>query len=59
MLALLYLGEGAVRATSDPGASALLGAIEAALAAALFAFCVLYARATAPSRLTTPSRAED
>jgi uncharacterized membrane protein len=46
MLALAYLGEGLVRATSDAGLSSLLAAIETALALGLFASCVLFARAT-------------
>jgi uncharacterized membrane protein len=50
MLALAYVAEGAVRATSDRGPSALLAAVELALAVALFAGCVLYARATRGGR---------
>ena len=49
MLVLLYLTEGVMRAF-DPGLTGILAMIEAVLAAALFVFVLLYARATAPSR---------
>lgn len=42
MLALCYLAEGSVRATSERGASALLGAIEVVLALVFFAACLAY-----------------
>lgn len=45
MLVLLYLMEGLVRATSDRGLSAVLGAIETVLAAAAFGGVLLYVRA--------------
>jgi uncharacterized membrane protein len=41
----LYAAEGAVRATSERGTSALLAAIELALALALFAACCVHVRA--------------
>jgi uncharacterized membrane protein len=46
MLALAYLGEGLVRATSDRGPSAQLALIEIVLATACFAGCAIYARLT-------------
>ena len=46
MLALAYVGEGLVRATSDRGPSAQLALIEILLAAACFAGCAIYARLT-------------
>ncbi len=46
MLALAYLGEGLVRATSDRGPSAKLALIEIVLATACFAGCAIYARLT-------------
>ena len=49
MLVLLYFMEGVVRAF-DPGLTGILAMIEAVLAAALFVFVLMYARATAPSR---------
>jgi uncharacterized membrane protein len=52
MLALAYVAEGLVRATSDPGPSARLAMIEFALALSLSTACVLYARATRPSAAT-------
>ncbi len=50
MLALAYLAEGLVRATSDSGASQLLAIVETALALLLFTGCLAYSRASAPSR---------
>lgn len=50
MLSLAYLTEGLVRAFSDSGASQTLAAIETVLAVLLFAGCLAYARASAPSR---------
>ena len=44
MLILLYFGEGIVRATSDPGFSAMLGAVEVALSSVFFICTVLYLR---------------
>ena len=45
MLVLLYLMEGVVRAMSDPGqASALLGAVEAILAAVFFLSAIFFVR---------------
>jgi uncharacterized membrane protein len=46
MLALGYLAEGLVRATSDRGPSARLALLEVALACALFFGCALYAKVT-------------
>ena len=45
-LALAYFTEGVVRGTSDLGASRGYGLLEAVIAAALFAGCLGYARAT-------------
>jgi uncharacterized membrane protein len=50
MLALAYLAEGLVRATSDHGTSQMLAVAETVLATLLFAGCLGYARATALSR---------
>lgn len=50
MLALAYVTEGLVRAVSDQGASQVLAMAETVLAILLFAGCLGYARATAPSR---------
>lgn len=50
MLVLLYFTEGVVR-TNDPGLMGTLALVEALLSAALFVTVLLYARATAPSRL--------
>lgn len=50
MLVLAYLTEGLVRAVSDTGTSQLLAFGESALATILFAGCLAYSRATAPSR---------
>lgn len=50
MLALAYVTEGLVRAASDHGNSQLLAIAETALATLLFAGCLGYARASAPSR---------
>ena len=47
MLILAYFAEGTVRAYSDVGASALLGACEIVLAAIFFAASVVYVRAVA------------
>lgn len=44
MLILLYLAEGVVRAMSDPGVSAYLGAIEVALVCIFFFSSILYLR---------------
>lgn len=44
LLVWLYVAEGAVRATSDPGVSARLAAVELALGVLLFAVCALYVR---------------
>jgi uncharacterized membrane protein len=44
MLILAYLAEGLVRGASDPGPSALLGWIEAALSAVVFVLILLYCR---------------
>jgi uncharacterized membrane protein len=55
MFSLLYLTEGLVRASSDPGPSAVLAMIEIVLASIWFACCMLYARATRPS-LNTAGR---
>lgn len=45
LLVWLYVGEGLVRATSDPGASRWLAAIEVLLGLALFAASVAFVRA--------------
>jgi uncharacterized membrane protein len=50
MLALAYVTEGLVRVVSDQGASQALAMAETILAMLLFAGCLGYARATAPSR---------
>lgn len=50
MLALAYVTEGLVRAVSDQGASQTLAIAETVLATLLFAGCLGYARASAPSR---------
>lgn len=50
LLVWLYFAEGIVRATSDHGASAWLGGIEATLALVLFCTCAAFARLSAPSR---------
>jgi uncharacterized membrane protein len=50
MLVLLYFTEGVVRAF-DPGLVGVLALIEAVLASGLFVSVILYARATAPSRM--------
>ncbi|MCX8146194.1 MAG: DUF2069 domain-containing protein [Azovibrio sp.] len=50
MLALLYLLEGSVRATSDSGLSQALAGLETLLALMFFASVVSYARLSAPSR---------
>jgi uncharacterized membrane protein len=47
LLVWLYVGEGAVRATSERGAGALLALIEIALSLALFVACALHVRARA------------
>lgn len=44
LLALVYLAEGMVRGWSDPGLSAVLGWVEAALAAGFVVSAGLYAR---------------
>ena len=48
MLSLAYFTEGTVRAWSDTGLSAQLGALELALALALFAGAILFIRTGAP-----------
>jgi uncharacterized membrane protein len=50
MLALAYVTEGLVRAISDQGPSRTLALVETAVATLLFAGCLGYSRATAPSR---------
>ncbi|WP_303784646.1 DUF2069 domain-containing protein [Azovibrio restrictus] len=50
LLALLYLMEGSVRATSDTGPSQWLALLETLLALVFFASVVAYARLSAPSR---------
>ena len=47
MFILLYLAEGLVRGYSDAGASAMLAAIEAALAAVFFFSAIAYTRGSA------------
>jgi len=49
MLALAYVGEGAVRAWSDPPPGRALAALEIALATALFTASILFARMTRPT----------
>lgn len=46
LLALAYVAEGLVRATSDPGVSARLALIEVLVATVWFTTCVAYARVT-------------
>lgn len=50
LLALLYLLEGSVRATSDTGPSQWLALAETLLALVFFCSVVAYARLSAPSR---------
>ncbi len=45
LLVWLYVAEGAVRANSDRGTSALLAGLEVALSLAIFAACCLHIRA--------------
>ncbi len=45
LLVWLYVAEGLVRATSDPGVSARLAAVETVLALALFTACAVHVRA--------------
>lgn len=54
MLMLAYLAEGLVRATSDPGPSAALAAIETALAAAAFGAILLYVYRLRKERAGSP-----
>lgn len=54
MLAMAYLTEGLVRATSDIGPSQWLAMAETVLATLLFAGCLGHARVSAPSRRVTP-----
>lgn len=56
MLILLYLCEGIVRGMSDPGLSAVLGWIEALLAAAVYFLILIYVR-TLRQRHPPPGRA--
>ncbi|MFA7293703.1 MAG: DUF2069 domain-containing protein [Rhodocyclaceae bacterium] len=51
-LALAYLAEGLVRATSDSGLSAVLAAAETLLATSFLICCMVYARLSAASRQT-------
>lgn len=51
LLSLLYIGEGLVRATTDPLPSAALAWAELALASIWFGLCLAFARATRPSLL--------
>lgn len=53
LLVWLYAAEGALRAYSDPGPSARLAGLEAALALGFFAAAVLYLRATRGARAGT------
>ncbi len=53
MLAMAYLTEGLVRATSDQGPSQWLAVAETLLATLLFAGCLGHARVSAPSRQVT------
>jgi uncharacterized membrane protein len=50
MLVLAYLAEGVMRAWSETGVPRMLALVEIVLAFALFAFAVLYARATRAPR---------
>lgn len=50
MLSLAYLTEGLVRTISDSGPSQMLAIVETVLAIFLFAGCLAYAHASAPSR---------
>jgi len=45
LLVLLYLAEGAVRATSERGSGAWLAGLEAVLATLVFAACAIHVRA--------------
>lgn len=51
MLALAYVAEGLVRASSDQGTSQALAMAETFLATLLFAGCLGHARIAAPSRI--------
>jgi len=53
MLILAYLAEGALRAFSDHGISAILAALEALLALVFFLSAAFYARLTPPPRADT------
>lgn len=55
LLSLAYLTEGLVRAWSDSGASRAMAMGEVILALAFFAAAALYARASAPSKITDRS----
>lgn len=57
MFILLYFTEGAVRAWADTGLSAWLALAEVMLTLLFFTVSVLYARATAPSRLAIATSA--
>ncbi|ROH88354.1 DUF2069 domain-containing protein [Pseudomethylobacillus aquaticus] len=57
MFILLYFTEGAVRAWADTGLSAWLALAEVMLTLLFFTVSVLYARATAPSRLAIATTA--
>jgi uncharacterized membrane protein len=50
MLALAYITEGLVRASSDHGVSQVMALAETVLATLLFAGCLGFARGAAPSR---------
>ncbi len=58
LLALLYVMEGSVRATSDTGPSQGLALIECLLAIVFFVSVVIYARLSAPSRQRPPPSPE-
>ncbi len=51
LLALLYLMEGLVRATSERGLSVTLAWLEVLFSSLFFVACLLYSRQTRPSRL--------
>jgi len=50
----IYLTEGLVRATSDPGFSAKLAWLETALATMVFATTLLWAKGTRNAEVATP-----
>lgn len=54
MMVLIYFAEGAVRATSDPGASRYLAMVEVLVTLIFFSSTLLYAKMTRPSLKSPP-----